>query len=354
MHAFPRPVAAALLLGTAVAAGGTTGAAATPTPEPATLRYTSSEPLDAPLWTAVPCSDAYTADAAYAAGASGGCLPTAGGTHGCGRYIQDGLFSEEEVDALKAMVRAGMARSRVEAGPTILDLNTGFMRDRVLQNIYRPQRLDGVVLPAVNYTDAQFQLYGSVYERIHARLRAVFGLATLHFTAPTFVTRIRGAPDWQPASAHDEYFHTHSDKANTDHYDYSGLVYLSTGGGRDFTGGDFHFSRPADDAAAVPPPPDADDAAWVPEHTVQPRAGRLLLFTSGTENMHNLDLVTGGERFVFSMWFSCHPGRRFTTFLDGRAHVCFDGGDSELASTSTTNAGVRIGHDADIVYTDVA
>jgi len=297
------------------------------------------------VWTAVPCSDTYSEDAEYAAGVSDGCLPPA--ARGCGRYIEDGLFSDDEVAALKTMVAAGMARSSVDAGPTILDLNTGFMRDHVLQNIYRNQRLGDTVLHAVNFTAAQFQLYGSVYERIHARLRSVFGLAALHFTAPTFVTRIRGSPEWQPGSEHDEYYHTHSDKANTAHYDYSGLVYLSTGGGVDFSGGDFHFSAPAARSSTdVPsPPPDAGDDAWVPEHTVRPRAGRLLLFTSGTENMHNVDRVDAGERFVFSMWFTCHPGRRFSTFLDGRAHVAFDNGAAA--------GGVRLSADADVVYTDV-
>ena len=42
---------------------------------------------------------------------------------------------------------------------------------------------------------------------------------------------------------HDEYWHTHADMNNTAHYQYSGLMYLSTYG-EDFTGGtqlDMHY-----------------------------------------------------------------------------------------------------------------
>jgi len=59
--------------------------------------------------------------------------------------------------------------------------------------------------------------------------------------------RCREADDldrtWQPTTPHDEYWHPHVDKNNTVHYDYSGLVYLSTGE-EDFEGGDLHFYNP--------------------------------------------------------------------------------------------------------------
>jgi hypothetical protein len=52
--------------------------------------------------------------------------------------------------------------------------------------------------------------------------------------------RAVGNLDWSPAEIHDEYWHPHVDKQNTEHYDYSGLVYLKTHG-EDFTGGLFSF-----------------------------------------------------------------------------------------------------------------
>ncbi len=61
-------------------------------------------------------------------------------------------------------------------------------------------------------------------------------------------------PPPPPPPPPDEYWHAHVDKNNTAHYDYSGLLYLSTYG-KDFTGGRLTFV-------------DADY-----NHTIEPRAG---------------------------------------------------------------------------------
>jgi hypothetical protein len=58
----------------------------------------------------------------------------------------------------------------------------------------------------------------------------------LYFTAPTFITRLDGRPDWKPSGMHDEYWHVHADTASTPHYHYSGLLYLSSFAS-DFEGG---------------------------------------------------------------------------------------------------------------------
>ena len=89
-------------------------------------------------------------------------------------------------------------------------------------------------------------------ERARAEVARAFGVpdAALFLTAPTFVTRIRGAADYVPAEIHDEYWWPHADKLNTAHYDWSGLLYLSEAG-LDFDGGDFAF---LDDAAAAAAP----------------------------------------------------------------------------------------------------
>ena len=78
-------------------------------------------------------------------------------------------------------------------------------------------------------------------------------------------------------------------------------------------------------------------------------AGRLVLFTSGRENLHqvaplprkpifNVDIrhradvcvlhgkvkkVTAGTRYVMSMWFTCTKQKAFKDFLDGKAHKRF-------------------------------
>jgi hypothetical protein len=115
------------------------------------------------------------------------------------------------------------------------------------------------------------------------------------------------------------YWNAHVDKANIASYDYSALLYLNThneretgrdgdregyrentreGGrrsedgvldtlGTTFGGGEFAFVDG-----------DAD-------RVVQPRAGRLVAFTSGLENLHRVEKVTRGTRYVLAMWFTC-------------------------------------------------
>ena len=69
-------------------------------------------------------------------------------------------------------------------------------------------------------------------------------------------------------------------------YDVSALLYLSTIG-EDFWGGHFAFNDPDRDLL------------------IEPIAGRLLTFSSGFDNPHQVRPVQSGERVVLSVWFSC-------------------------------------------------
>lgn len=139
------------------------------------------------------------------------------------------------------------------------------------------------------------------------------------------------------------------DRNNTPHYDYSGLIYLTTHGD-DFVGGEFEF---IDEVDGEPGPDDHDPRGtpasraieastaypeiavpapgthWV-NHTILPRAGRLLVFSSGAENLHRVRPVLGGTRVVLSMWYSCDKDREFDTFLDGAPHAAFKRARSDL------------------------
>lgn len=96
---------------------------------------------------------------------------------------------------------------------------------------------------------------------------------------------------------------------NTEHYDFSALIYLSEHG-RDFEGGEFVF---------------VDDGATV-NTTVLPMSGRAVLFTAGQENLHRVMPVTSGVRYAISMWFTCDPDRHMSQFLDGSMHQEFRAG----------------------------
>jgi len=211
------------------------------------------------------------------------------------RYIEDDFFSEKEVEVLLAMVKKGMQGRSLDGGPTILDVNSGFIKDGDgVTNIYRGEN-------RVRFTKEEYQVYGEMFERIRRQVMEINGLDHLSFTAPTFVARIIGNDEWQPKEIHDEYWQPHVDKENTEHYDFSGLVYLSTHG-EDFQGGEFMFL-------------DVDRP-----RVVLPRKGRFITFASGSENPHRFAKVTQGTRFCFSMWFSCDSTKAFSTFLDGEEH----------------------------------
>ena len=123
-----------------------------------------------------------------------------------------------------------------KGGPTILDINTGYIRDT-----------DGLINLFVGntavFSDEDFAHYGRIITTLKAAVADTFNLQELYFTAPTFITRLDGNPAWEAKQMHDEYWHPHADHNNTAHYHYSGLLYMSNYN-EDFTGGKFKFIRP--------------------------------------------------------------------------------------------------------------
>ena len=60
---------------------------------------------------------------------------------------------------------------------------------------------------------------------------------------------------------------------------------------------------------------------------VEPRAGRIAIFSSGTENTHAVEKVTSGRRLTLSFWFTCDQEKEFGNFLDGKAHQSYGSTD---------------------------
>lgn len=78
-------------------------------------------------------------------------------------------------------------------------------------------------------------------------------------------------------------------------FTYTSLIYLSDFG-EDFKGGQFVF-RSGD------------------RITVEPKRGRLSAFTSGSENLHNVEKVTSGKRLALTIAFTCDPAAATKDFL---------------------------------------
>lgn len=149
---------------------------------------TDTSRLAEPLVYAVPC-------APFPAAAVPGCHPTE-----CKRAAIDDFIAPEEVAILLGMVEKGLGEP-LTAGPAIMDVNTGFVRDgRGLRNLYRSR--PGKKEPRVHFTQTEYETYASVFHRIRDQIRAIFHLDTLYFTAPTFITRTGGNPEWRPADMH--------------------------------------------------------------------------------------------------------------------------------------------------------
>jgi hypothetical protein len=65
------------------------------------------------------------------------------------------------------------------------------------------------------------------------------------------------------------------------------------------------------------------EADSLAEQIIEPKAGRLVMFSSGQENPHRVERLLSGQRFVLAFWFTCDPDREFEIFLDGNAHTAF-------------------------------
>lgn len=138
------------------------------------------------------------------------------------------------------------------------------------------------------YRKSDFDTYKQVRMKIHRAVAQHFKISpdVLYLTHPTFFSRLTNLP---PGTEHDEYWHPHVDKDTYESFHYTSLLYLSDYG-EDFDGGRFVFV-------------DKDNV----NSTVEPRKGRVSMFTSGKENTHFVERVRSGTRFAMTVSFTCDP-----------------------------------------------
>ncbi|XP_042240748.1 2-oxoglutarate and iron-dependent oxygenase domain-containing protein 3-like isoform X2 [Homarus americanus] len=206
-----------------------------------------------------------------------GCIPKK-----CGRVIFDTLVTTSEVAALLNIAERGLSVGGSTGGASILDLHSGALsHGNAFVNIFKLEE-------AKNLFNAQdFKIYSHVKNKIHHAIANHFGISRsgLYLTHPTFFSRITPVP---PQTIHDEYWHPHVDKETYESFHYTSLLYLSDFG-HHFDGGRFIFI-------------DKDS-----NKTVEPRRGRVSAFTSGSENLHCVERVTGGTRYAITVSFTCDP-----------------------------------------------
>ncbi|KAK7047964.1 2-oxoglutarate and iron-dependent oxygenase domain-containing protein 3 [Halocaridina rubra] len=206
-----------------------------------------------------------------------GCTPMK-----CGRVVFDTLVKRSEVSALLHIAERGLALGGSSGGASILDLHSGALsHGNAFVNIFKLEEAKNT------FTMEDFKIYSHVKDKIHAAIANQFGInkKDLFLTYPTFFSRITAAP---PQTIHDEYWHPHVDKETYESFHYTSLLYL-TDYGLHFEGGRFIF---------------VDKDA---NKTVEPRAGRVSAFTSGSENLHHVERVTKGTRYAITVSFTCDP-----------------------------------------------
>uniref|UniRef100_A0A9J8BQ96 2-oxoglutarate and iron dependent oxygenase domain containing 3 n=1 Tax=Cyprinus carpio carpio TaxID=630221 RepID=A0A9J8BQ96_CYPCA len=189
-----------------------------------------------------------------------GCTPTK-----CGRAITDSVVTLEEAQKLRRLAERGLSLAGSDGGASILDLHSGALSmGKQFVNIYRDVR-----------------------SRIQKIIAETFGLDSkqMYLTKPTFFSRINST---SAKTTHDEYWHPHIDKETYGSFDYTSLLYLSDYG-LEFGGGRFVFMDPSSN------------------RTVEPRAGRVSFFSSGSENLHRVEKVTWGTRYAITVSFTCDP-----------------------------------------------
>ncbi|NXD41869.1 OGFD3 protein, partial [Copsychus sechellarum] len=222
----------------------------------------------------IPCSEDYDSHRRFA-----GCTPRK-----CGRGVTDAVITREEAERIRRIAERGLSLGGSDGGASILDLHSGALSlGKHFVNLYRyfGDKIHDI------FTEEDFALYRDVRQRIQQRIAQVFGISSsaMYLTKPTFFSRMNSTG---AKTTHDEYWHPHVDKVTYGSFDYTSLLYLSDYS-KDFGGGRFVFM-------------DADS-----NRTVEPRAGRVSFFTSGSENVHRVEKVQWGTRFAITISFSCDP-----------------------------------------------
>ena len=107
----------------------------------------------------------------------------------------------------------------------------------------------------------------------------------------------------------------HTDEATHDGYHYSCVIYLSSSG-IDFEGGAFVFNDPAkNEEEAAKTAREVEDMSLEEQirrsgrtlDPINPMKGNAVIFSSGWENMHEVETITSGIRYVVPCFFTTCP-----------------------------------------------
>ncbi|XP_011870556.1 PREDICTED: 2-oxoglutarate and iron-dependent oxygenase domain-containing protein 3-like [Vollenhovia emeryi] len=205
-----------------------------------------------------------------------GCAPEK-----CGRVVTDKLVSTTEADVLLKVAKNGLDLAGSDGGASILDLHSGALsKGQGFINIYKQPEAKKI------FNSMDSAIYKVVKTKIQHAVAHNFGIDVnkIYLTKPSFFSRMTNKP---AKTIHDEYWHPHIDKETYESFHYTSLLYLNDYS-KDFEGGRFIFI-------------DKNDV----NTTVEPRKGRVSIFTSGSENLHLVEKVRSGTRYALTVSFTC-------------------------------------------------
>lgn len=177
---------------------------------------------------------------------------------------------------------------------------------------------DNARLRVFNASD--LRLLENTKDRVARLIQRTFGISSnkLWLTSPSFLSRIHGDKEKPAKTKHDEYWHSRLlfsfflrspansltpfcvldvDRIQYGSFAMTALVYLNNYN-VDYTGGRFIFEDGGDQLSFV-----------------EPRVGRLSLFTSGAENTHRVEKVETGVRYALTIAFTCDKSKALSNYL---------------------------------------
>jgi len=255
-----------------------------PEPEPSVELWASAaQRLEEPLLLNVTCNNEKHRG-------KGSCfLPRS--QNRCARVVVDDALPSEHVRTLREMVEwlVDEAWGGGSGPPSVVDLHAGSIsyKDKFVE---LKQLMD---FKKINFTSEQRLAYTEVRNLMRRKVSQLFGVdesSLLHDMA--FFSHINASKS--AVTVHDEYWHRHVDTDQYGSYAYTTLLYLSDHGS-DFDGGELVFMKDSESEPAV------DISA------VEPRVGRIIAFTSDSENTHRARRLKRGVRLLLNIAFTCHP-----------------------------------------------
>ncbi|KAF7490112.1 2-oxoglutarate and iron-dependent oxygenase domain-containing protein 3 [Sarcoptes scabiei] len=205
----------------------------------------------------------------------------------CGRFVSDSIITKNEALEMRLLAESIFRLVNPSGGVAIFDIISGAISNQSrFINIYKiyQNRLDELMRPK------SLRIFRSLKQKIIENIALQFGIqaSKIYLTSPTFFSKIDSKPD---QTLNDQYWHPHIDKTTYGSFTYTSLLYLATYN-EEFNGGRFVFIDRNQNI------------------TVEPRFGRMLFFSAGSENNHMVEKVSKGSRYALTIPFTCDENKK--------------------------------------------